>query len=514
MMSDGDKESKMTNFKPLLKHELLRHIYSLKFLTMCIFAVVVTVLCVYVQIMDFHDRKIIYDEENVKADNDIRSAKVYSQVRVPIIIEPNPLSIFIRGSESQIGNKIVISPIQIPEFENTSQTKNSLLNIFSSFDLITLVHIMFSVMTLFLVSDTIAGEREMGTLKQIFSNHVLKSQYFLAKYIGCITILIIPLILIYLIASILLVLQPYISLSFTQWISIGFTFLCCLAFISIYILIGLILSSRCFSSSVAVLYGLILWIVLVFIYPNLSNYLVDNSVEIPSSDMIEQQIENFHDEISQETKSATTHLQSGGSYNWYSTGQYGIAHVIGLTQKVNYENNEKKVRLSIPIILEGHETIMRQQDQFKQQFIRQRRIAGIFVRLLPGHLLKESASKIVGTHYLERDIRLMSHAKRFRESLIQYVRSKDGFGLKFFTQMQEEDMRDDWDDYSEEIESRASPNNYPPLDLSDMPTFRPAQRQLIPNESLVDLIWMCIMNIVLFVVGGLLFSRSEVRIKE
>ena len=504
----------MSNFKPLLKHEMTNHLHSLKFITMSLFAVAFAVLCIYVQLMDFHDRKIIYDEEVVKAENALKSATVYSQVRVPIVIEPNPLSIFIRGSESQIGNKIMISPIEVPEFENTSQTKNAFLDIFSSFDLITLVQIMFSVMTLFLVADTIAGEREEGTLKQIFSNRVLKSQYFLAKYIGGIFMLIIPLILIYLIASILLILQPYISLSVEQWLMIGFTFLCCLAFISIYVLIGLIISSRCSSSSVAVLYGLILWIVLVFVYPNLTNYLITNIVKIPSSDVVEQQIENMHDEIGQQTDSATDHLNDSGSYSWFSSGDYGIAHIIGLTHKNMYGIHVEKIRLSIPIILEGHENIMRQQDQYKQQFIRQRRIAGIFIRFLPGHLLKESTSKIAGTHYLERDIRLLSHAKRFRESLIQYIRSKNGFGLKFFTQMKAEDMRDDWDDYTEEIETRSSPNNYSPLDLSDIPTFRLAQRQLVPNESLVDLIWMLIINIILFIIGGLLFSRSEVRIMD
>ncbi len=507
-------EKTLSNLKPLLKHEMTNHLYSLKFITMSLFAVVFAVLCVIVQIMDFQDRKTIYDEEVVKAENEIKSAKVYSQVRVPIVVEPNPLSIFIRGSESEIGNKIVISPIEVPEFENTSQTKNAFLDIFSSFDLITLVQIMFSVMTLFLVADTIAGEREDGTLKQVFSNRVLKSRYFLAKYIGGMTMLIIPLILIYLIASILIVLQPYISLSFKQWMTIGFTFLCCLAFISIYVLLGLIISSRCSSSSVAVLYGLICWIVLVFVYPNLTNYLISNVIKIPSSDVVEQQIENLHDEISQKTDAATDHLSDYGNYSWFSSGDYGIAELIGLTHKKTYGIHVEKVRLSMPIILEGHEDIMRQQDQFKQQFIRQRQIAGILVRFLPGHLLKESISKIVGTHYFERDIRLLSHAKRFRESLIQYIRSKNGFGLRFFTQMKEEDMRDDWDDYTEEIQTRASPNQYPPLDLSDMPTFRLVQRQLIPNESLIDLIWMFMMNLVLFIIGGLLFSRSEVRIMD
>ena len=70
------------------------------------------------------------------------------------------------------------------------------------------------------------------------------------------------------------------------------------------------------------------------------------------------------------------------------------------------------------------------------------------------------------------------------------------------------------DDLHEEIRTKASPNQYPVLDLSDIPTFRLSRRQLIPNESLVDLLWMFMMNIILFLIGGFLFSRSDVRIGD
>ncbi|MFH1942931.1 MAG: hypothetical protein ABIL68_12590, partial [bacterium] len=98
----------MSNFKHLLIHEMRHHIHSMKFMTMSVFAVLLAVLCVTVQIADFQDRKSVYDEEAVKAENAVREAKVYSQVRVPVVVEPNPLSVFIRGAESEIGNKITV----------------------------------------------------------------------------------------------------------------------------------------------------------------------------------------------------------------------------------------------------------------------------------------------------------------------------------------------------------------------------------------------------------------------
>ncbi len=147
----------MSHFKHLLKNELLHQVYSLKFLTMSVFAILFGLLCISIQIMDYQDRKAVYDEEVLKADEASRSAKVYSQLQVPIVIEPNPLSIFAKGSDEKIGNRIVISVFQLLQFEDTSQKKNPFMAIFSTFDLVTLVQILFSIMALFLVSDSIAG---------------------------------------------------------------------------------------------------------------------------------------------------------------------------------------------------------------------------------------------------------------------------------------------------------------------------------------------------------------------
>lgn len=508
------KENRMSNFKHLLIHEMRHHIHSMKFMTMSVFAVLLAVLCVTVQIADFQDRKSVYDEEAVKAENAVREAKVYSQVRVPVVVEPNPLSVFIRGAESEIGNKITVSPIDVPEFENTTQTKNAFLNIFQSFDLITLILTLFSVMTLFLVADTIAGEREEGTLRLIFSNSVFKSQYFLAKFLGSLIIIALPLILIFLIATIMIVMQPFMTLTLLHWGMIFLLLLCALAFVSVYIFIGLLISFKSASSSIAVLYGLILWIGIVFVYPNMTSYLVNSIVRIPSSDLIAQQINQMRQDISNRTEEATKHLEDRGSYNWYSGGEFGLPMIIGLTQKRYFDNHADRIRIMIPIVLNGIDGILRTEDAYKDQFIRQRRTAGILTRLLPGTLLRESTSKIAGTHYLSRDVQLLTQVKQYRADLIAYLRSKDAFGLKFFTKTQEEDMRDTWDEYTEELQTRCHPDNWKPLDLSDIPVFRLQRRPLIPPESLIDLILLVLLNAILFIIGGHVFSRSEIRKME
>jgi len=444
----------MNNFKPLLKQELLRHLYSLKFTTMSLFAVLVTILCIYVQIMDFHDRKITYNEELIKAEESLSNTKVYSYLNVPIVIEPNPLSIFCKGVDDKVGNKIDVSLTEVPQFKKTSEKKNSFLDIFLTFDLITLVQIIFSVITLFIVADTISGEREEGTLKLIFSSSVLKFEYFLTKYFSSLIVLAIPLTIIFILTTVIILFQPFITLSTYHWLTIFFLYLTCLIFISIYILIALIISSVSSSASTSVLFGLLIWIALVFIYPNITNYIVNSTVKIPTSDVITKQIDQMQEDIAKKVDDSFEPYNGLQDYTHYHGGDYGIPYFIGITQKPVFEMWERRVKKAIPIILDGMEQIYRIKNDFKQQFINQEKTATAYVRLLPGFLLEESTTKFAKTHYIYRDIQILNRAKLYRDEFIEYLKSKDAFGLKFFSRMDKKDMHENNSDYTEEVRNK------------------------------------------------------------
>ena len=315
----------MNNLKYLIKHELLQHIHSLKFLTMGAFIVVFGLLSIYVQTIDYTSRKKIYDEEVFKEQEVTASARVYSELKAPILIPPNPLSIFAKGVDGTVGSKIAISLMQVPGFENTAQKKNPFLDIFDTFDVTVIVHLLFSVMTLFLVADSIAGEREDGTLKQAFSNSVLRSRYFLSKYLGSFIILVIPLTILFLLAGLLILVNPLITMTGTQWLAVFMIYLCSAAFISIYILIGLCISAKVQTASLSSLVGLLVWIVLVFIYPNATRYAVNSFVPISSQDVVEEKIAEITAETITEMEEAYPDVPEGGrSYSWASTEAYNM----------------------------------------------------------------------------------------------------------------------------------------------------------------------------------------------
>ncbi|MCK5147466.1 ABC transporter permease subunit [bacterium] len=505
----------MNHFKILFRYELLQHIHSMKFLTMGIFAVVFGFLSIYVQTMDYKARKNIYDEEIIKAQQTMSSATLYSQLNIPIIVPPNPLSIFAKGVDDKVGSKINISVLDVPQFENAAQKKNPFLDIFDSFDLSMLVHVLFSVMTLFLVADTIAGEREEGTLKQTFSNSVLKSQYFLAKYLGSLVILAIPLTIIYIIASLMILFDPIITLTAVNWLTVLMIYICSLVFVSIYILIGLCISARINTSSLASLSGLLVWIILVFIYPNATRYAVNTFVRIPSNDEVRAQITTLTGEIEEELESKLPKQeQRPVSYSWYSNGNYNMPTIISVTQKYNFEYNLACIQTGIPIVLTGQEGIYQAMREFKRQYAHQHKIASLLNRCLPGHLLTETASKMAGTHFQKRDLAIMNSARQYRSQILDYIRSKNGFGYAFFTQMPTHAMKDDWNQYPDDVSSLYSPNNYKKLSFDDMPVYHAQSRNIIPKNSIIDLCALIMINIVLFICGAFIFIRSDVRNKD
>ena len=126
----------------------------------------------------------------------------------------------------------------------------------------------------------------------------------------------------------------------------------------------------------ATLSGLLVWIVLVFVYPNITRYLVHHAVRIPAMDIQNRQIEEMQDTLEERVRAAFPEREIGpGWYDWFSSGEYGLPGLIGVTQKANFDWHRACVEAGIPVMLEGQDDIVRTLDEYKGKLIRQRRWA-------------------------------------------------------------------------------------------------------------------------------------------
>ena len=495
----------MKNFRILFLHEINQQVKSFKFLLTIILAVIITFACTYVQVKDFNDRYDTYTEARNTANNLKNTFHVYSEFQIPVLIPPNPLSVFSKGYDEQVGNKIVISILDLPELQTIEQKSNPFLSIFSNFDIVSIISIILSIIAVFIVADTISGEREEEVLKLVFSHQVSRPVYFLAKYLGSMVILTIPLLLIFLITLLYMQFQPVIKLDLADWGRILEIFISCLLFLSVFILIGLMISSFFSTGAVSTLVGLIVWLLMVMIYPNTIDYIVAQTVNIPTTEELRASMQKLREERSvvyQENREKCGFPEGMSACQFWP--DEGFCRRLFITTKDYYKASEKQVQLNLPVLLEYQDKELDVKGDYNAKLFKQKLIADYLKFPLPNTLLEKASAKASSNDYRTRIIKIHEDTRLFRSVVLDWLRDKGAFGLKFFTLMPEEEFRDNFQDYDEEAKQKYC-YNHPLLNVDDAPAFIITNRFNVPYEMGI----LVILNIILLLAGIRIFTYSS-----
>ena len=184
---------------------------------------------------------------------------------------PNPLSLFNVGLDKRLGNKIAVSHSFVPSLWDAEMdsSDNSFLNIFSSIDIVFIFEVVLSLLALIFAYDALAGERERGTLRLVLTHPVRRGHILLAKYISAMLCLLVPLLMSLLLAVMLLTTSTSVSLSTDDFLCIGGIVLSSLAYLSVFYLIGLLISALTRRTGTALMLSMFVWGFLVLVYPNM-----------------------------------------------------------------------------------------------------------------------------------------------------------------------------------------------------------------------------------------------------
>lgn len=432
----------MKNLKILILQEFLIQVKSFKFILMLILALIITIFTVYAQVIDFNERFQNYEAETLKASNEAKKAGTFAELYVPIIIAPNPLSIFSKGFDEKAGNKIKISVEDLPELETVTQNRNPFMAIFTSFDIISIVKILLGLMAIFLIADTISGEREEQTLKMIFTNRVTRLEFFLAKYAAALIAISIPLFVIFLFSSLFISIQSFIQLSIISWMKLLLIYLSSLGFLSIFIFIGLWISIRASSSAQAMIHGLLIWMTIAFIYPSLTTYAVSKMVSVPSYDELKANIDQISNEFGEKLiqdfeknypkgKHYFSNILQGSQIsfknkdNWWIT----LPYKQGITSKFKLEFDAGQVKRMVPILLEYQDKIIDTYSDYRNKLVKQKKVSSWLQIIIPGYLLDETAKTLTGTNYEIRVLNMLKRAREYRTIISIILNQKMGLAL-------------------------------------------------------------------------------------
>ena len=508
----------MKNFNILLVHELRQQAKSFIFVLMLMVSLLMALVCGFIQINDFAERQAVYMEELRVSMEQQKEALAYSQFTVPVLFAPNPMSIFHRGVDERIGNKAVISPVRLPDFETSSQRRNPFLAMFSNLDISGIVKIL-SIFVLLLAAGLISGDRETRIWHLIFANSVKNFDYFLSKFCATALLTLLALFVLFATSGIYVIASPMVQTTAGFWGRLGWVFLTSFLYLSLFIALGLAVSARAQSAGTSVLWGVIIWIGISFIYPNLVSTITEKPLDadnrLANREIIRMEDENYQKYAEKRVRHGlqSMHMPFTRDFDPNIPGQRLLTRaymdaVVSMSEKAVLESDLANWETMWPLLWNYQQGIQAQKDLMRQKQIQQQKSNHAYTCFLPDVLYDQSLATLANTGIDFRDEYLRKELRLFRSQVFDYLESKKAFTERFFTQFPRERWRDDWDDYTaaeqEIYGDYEKQGNYPRLSTTDAPAFTFTEKFDFP----VGLPLLLGVNILLLITGLTLYQKK------
>jgi len=451
-----------------------------------------------------------------ETEKKLKENRVYSTIKYTAIKPPEVLSVLNIGVANRLGNSVLISRMEVPYPTKKYIVENPLLNIFSSLDLTLVYSIVISLLAMLFAFDTISGEKYSGTLGLLLSQRVSRFKIILGKYLGNMTTLALSFLL-SLFVSFTIIMIYFPNLGKDNWLRISVFALFTLFYISIFLILGLGLSSLTKKPSHTLISCLLLWIFLVIIIPNLSTYLATVIKPVPLEKSIEPKIKEIDNQIREKFNTWWELNRSPMTYSggmWPDRGKVWL--VSGNQNAINYY--KKYFSFTEPLYKKRADEIWKIKQDYYLLLKRQGKLACFLNRISPAGLYQETAELVSKTGVLNYE-RFIQQATLYRESIFNYLNSKGSFNsLRFFTVMEEKDILSN-EEYAKRSPWRKPDGGYykiqdfSPLDLSDFPRFT-YQRERMSDiflKVISLLILFITINAILFIGSAVAFNFYDVR---
>jgi ABC-type transport system involved in multi-copper enzyme maturation permease subunit len=335
-----------------------------------------------------------------------------------------------------------------------------------------IIGIVMSFVAILFTFDSISGERERGTLALVMSNAVPKGVVLFGKFLGAFITLAIPMLLGMLLSLLIVNLSGSISLASGEWARIGFIVLISFFYVSIFIGLGLTISSR-LGSNTSLLASLLIWVVLVVLAPNTLGAIVSTLRKAPSVSEVKRQKDAILEEIDEG-------FDSKGRFRFGSPS--------------DKPPNEKALRHWADYITEKTEAESKFDDAHLARQFAQIDFARKILRISPAIIYNYALESLAGTGF-ERHRRFVAAVQRYRGQFVEFIK-----------------MADRGDSSSPHIYYIKEGLSQKPVDFAGVPRFEEGfTAEAAFRSSLIDLITLVLFAVFLFMLSYVAFLRCEVR---
>jgi len=298
----------------------------------------------------------------------------------------------------------------------------------------------------------------------------------LGKYTAAMLTLMIPLFIGLLLNLIIVAVSGLSPLSGGQWVNIFVFVGISILYLSVFILLGILVSIRSAKSSSSIVVLLFIWVTVTMIIPSAGRIVAEKFVEASTSSEVERQIKEAQDEI------------------WENSARYGKnAGNWGRNLDADWINPPARARLYNAIA----DSENRIREEHLNKMVAQVSLGRNVTRISPTVIYQCASEAIIGTG-IARFQSLHDQLKRYKEILRDFVVAADS---------------KDPDSYHLLTRGHQILLSQKPVDYNSIPKFEETDARL--SSALGDAIWnigaLALLNVLLFMSIYISFLRSDVR---
>lgn len=472
-------------FKILVLKEFRQNLLSYRFLVGFIFVVALYAAGSIVFCKKYQNQLSDFQAYTVKYDSSLavgaRGLHALYWEDIYLTKEPRLSSFIASGSESRYPNSFGVRAAAahggaiFSGMSGENQRQNFELGKYDDIDIVFIVGIVLSFLTVVMSFDAISHDREEGTLKQQLANAVSRTKLLLAKYVAVMIALFVPILVGSLIAIALIQISLGRNIIFSYPALSVITAVLSIVYLSLFVWLSFLVSSMSSKSSTSLAVLLLIWTFWVFIVPYLGGTIATRFYPITSQ---EEHSKQFQALLGQVMRSAPIQfikiLQSKGS---------GTEDQWRVTQDFFARSDNRMEQFQI--------------NRF-HELVRQAKIAEDYNSFSPYSSFRRSAELLSNTGLAFHQL-FFNDAVRYRHELDNFIVDQDKLdpvsphhiipfpGLQFFSNK--------------------------PVDVKIIPRFaQPAEDEARSiQQSLPFVGYLVILNLLFLSLAVIAFARADVR---
>jgi ABC-type transport system involved in multi-copper enzyme maturation permease subunit len=393
--------------------------------------------------------------------------------------KPKPLSLCAEGFEKSLPNCLTFDVFSsdLPEIKGRG---NFTLSHFSSIDWTFIVSVILSFLALVFTYDSVSGEKEDGTLRQMLANTIPRHEVLLGKYLGVVLTIGIPLFIGMLISLIIVVASNVAVISGLDWLKILSIVLVSFLYLSIFILLGMFVSSRTAYPANSMVVLLLVWVVLVILIPSFGRIISEVSGQAPNPSELERKLTEVSTEI------------------WNNSERYGERAGSASTD-LSWPGNNPPARARLKNALANAQNQVR--EDYHNKMLAQAFVGRNMTCFSPTVIYQRASETIAGTG-ISRCVNIREQIKEYQANLKEYILGRDADDPLSLHLLFPDGLVGAW---------RAISLN--PVDFATVPKFQ--EQDVALGQSLKSAVWdiglLALFNLVFFAGTFVSFLRYDVR---